>query len=41
MYGNTELTEEEKFLTFKSKLKDSTTFIPKIDFTGIDLDFNF
>lgn len=41
MYGNTELTEEEKFLTFKSKTKDSTAFVPKIDFTGIDLDLNF
>ena len=40
MYGNTELSEQEDFLSFKSIKNDSVSLKPKIDFTGIDLDLN-
>ena len=35
MYGATELSEEESFITFKSKGEASVPDIPKIDFTGV------
>ncbi|MBP6091411.1 MAG: translocation/assembly module TamB domain-containing protein, partial [Crocinitomicaceae bacterium] len=40
MYGNTELSEEENFLSFKSPLSDTVQQKQTIDFTGIDLDLS-
>jgi hypothetical protein len=41
MYGVAELDEEESFITFKKDDGESANTNPKIDYTGIDLDFNF
>ena len=41
MYGSTELSDEESFITFKPKGQVAAPDLPKIDFTGVDLDMNF
>lgn len=41
MYGVAELDEEESFITFKKKGQLATPELPKIDFTGVNLDLNF
>jgi len=41
MYGSSELSDEESFITFKSKGQAEEPETPKIDFTGVDLDMNF
>lgn len=41
MYGSSELSDEESFITFKSKGQADEPETPKIDFTGVDLDMNF
>lgn len=41
MYGVAELDEEESFITFKKKGEEVSNLLPKIDFTGVDLDLNF
>jgi hypothetical protein len=41
MYGSSELSDEESFISFKSKGQTDVPETPKIDFTGVDLNMNF
>lgn len=41
MYGVSDLDEENNFITFRSQDTSYTVPIPKIDYTGVELNFNF